>query len=76
MNNKRRERLEKAKGFLTEANSLVDAVHDEEEDALDNMPENLQGGSRYEQMEECVGCLSDAIECIETAINKIEEAVS
>ena len=76
MNNKRRERLGKAKGYLEEANSIVDAVRDEEEDALDNMPENLQSGDRYDQMEECVGCLSDIIHFIESTIDKIDEVVT
>ena len=76
MNNKRRDRLEKANAYLSDANSIIDTIHDEEEDSLYNMPDNLQNSDRYEQMENCVDLLSGAIECIEDAINKISEAIN
>lgn len=49
---------------------------DGEEDALDNMPENLQGSERYEKIEAAVDLLNDASECIDAAIEKINEAAT
>lgn len=48
----------------------------QEEDALDNMPENLQGSERYEKIEAAVDLLNDASECIDSAIERINEASS
>lgn len=68
--------LRKASGFLKSASGLVSTALDAEEDALDNMPENLYGSERYEKMEAVVDLLNDASDCIDAAIDKITEAAS
>lgn len=47
---------------------LIQIVFDEEECAMDNIPENLQGGYRYQESEEACDNLYDAIETLEDAI--------
>ena len=74
INNRRREMLNRAKGMLSSAASLVSTVTDGEEDSLDNMPENLQYGELYEKKEAVIDILNEASECIDTAIDKIAEA--
>lgn len=75
MNSKRREKLKTAHVYLNEAHSIVDNMYDEETDALDNMPENLQGSDRYEYMEECAQLLYDAASSIESSIDALEEVI-
>ena len=54
---------------------VSDAASDEDM-ALGNMPENLEGSDRYEAMENAVDLLNDATDDIESAIDKIEEAIN
>lgn len=76
INAKRREMLKRAVSMLKTASATVSSAIDAEEDALDNIPENLQGSERYEKMEESIDLLNDASECIDAAIEKIGEAAS
>lgn len=68
--------LKRASALLGTASGLVSTALEQEEDALDNMPENLQGSERYEKIEAAVDLLNDASECIDSAIEKINEASS
>ena len=76
VNNQRRDLLKRATGLLNTASSLVSTVIDGEEDALDNVPENLQGSERYEKIENALDCLNEASENIDAAIEKLNEAAS
>ena len=73
MNDKKRQKLSKAMSLLREAAGYVNDVRDED-DALSNMPENLQYSDRYEKMEKAVDALESASESIESAIDNIDEA--
>lgn len=68
--------LKRASALLGTASGLVSTALEKEEDALDNMPENLQGSEKYEKIEAAVDLLNDASECIDSAIEKINEASS
>ena len=61
--------------MLSNAASLVESVCDDEQDALDNYPENLQGTERFEYMEAAVDSLNDALEKIDDAKGCIESAI-
>ena len=74
MNKKRREDLGVALGMLSEARKLVSRAKDGEQDALDNTPENMQGGERYEKKEASVDALEEAESLIEEAIEQIGNA--
>ena len=74
MNDKRRSGLKSAIDLLIRASEIVSSVKDDEEDALDNMPENLQASDRYEKMEDAVAALEEAEESIESAIDSINSA--
>lgn len=75
MNNKRRNTLLKlAVPLLQKASDYVSQVLDAEEDALDNIPENLCGTERCENIESAVDSLNEAIESIDSAKESIEAA--
>jgi len=67
--------LNRAMGMLSSAASLVTTATEGEEDSLDNMPENLQYGVLYEKKEAVIDLLNEASECIDTAMDKISEAI-
>lgn len=67
--------LNRARGMLSSAASLVTTATEGEEDSLDNMPENLQYGVLYEKKEAVIDLLNEASECIDTAMDKILEAI-
>ena len=76
MNNRRRTQiLINALPLLDRVFDIVNNVCDEEQDALDNMPENLQSGSRYEKIEEAISFLEDAMDEIEGAVSNLQEAI-
>lgn len=74
MNDKKRQKLSKAMSLLREAAGYVNDVRDDEDDALSNMPENLQYSDRYEKMENAIDALESASNNIDEAINNIEIA--
>lgn len=75
MDNKRRAKLQEVIRKLDELESIVDAVCDKEQDCMDNIPENLQGTDRCEQMEAAVDNLTDALQSIAEARENIELAM-
>ena len=76
MNAKRRESLREAVGFLGKAKAIVDKAQDEEQDALDSMPESLEGTDRYEKMENAVDLLEDASSMIDDVIDEVTQAMT
>lgn len=76
MNQARRKLLFYAAGNLNAASTLVSRAFDEEEDCLGNLPDSLQNSERYERMENAIDALNDAMESIDAAIEKINEASS
>lgn len=77
MNNKRRKEIKNCIATLHKTNSNVDVVLENLNDILmdedyyrDNMPENLQGGIRYEESEEASDYLNDAISYLTDALDE------
>ena len=52
--------LKTAIPLLDRAYDVVYGVLDGEQDALDNIPENLQSSSRYEKIEDAISSLEEA----------------
>lgn len=75
MNNARRKKLTSVSGLLDKAIDIITTAAEEEQDALDNLPESFQDTERYEKMENAVGLLESAIEQIESAKEDIESAI-
>lgn len=75
VNERKRKSLREAIQFLNRAIFIVDGVCDQEQDAIDNLPEGLQASERCEAMELAVDSLNDATEKIEEAKEYIESAI-
>lgn len=70
MNNERRKRIVNA---IYKIEELIQNILDEEQEAYDNMPENLQGSERGIISEEAQENLDSAIDALEEAISYLEE---
>ncbi|NBK25358.1 MAG: hypothetical protein EOM68_25465 [Spirochaetia bacterium] len=75
MNKERREKLTKLQEQLDGISTDIEALRDEEQEAMDNMPESLQGSERYEAMESAVSYLDDVLSSLEEASSCIESAM-
>lgn len=73
MNKARRAILIKVCDSLVDLQEEVSTVRDDEEAAMENMPESLQGSDRYEQMEEAVGVLDEANDLFDELMDKLQE---
>lgn len=76
MNNKRRIELRKAIIMIETALDIVNSVKDEEEDAMCNYPENLQGTEAYENMEVAVDTMEEVASTIEDGMDSLNNAIS
>ena len=54
MNNERRKELDKAIAKLDDALALVEQVREDEQEARDNLPENMQDSERADLMDETI----------------------
>lgn len=75
MNKKRRDLLQSAIPFLTQAANIIERAAEQESDCLDNIPESLQDSERYEKMEKAVDNLEAALEHIDNAKECVSEAI-
>lgn len=75
MNAKRRKLLTKVIFYVDSALSLLDEARDYEQDALDNIPENLQDGELYEKMEQAIENLDSAIDSLSDGEASIRNAM-
>ncbi len=73
MNNVRRKRIGEAMKHLSLARELLETVRDEEQEAYDNLPENLQESERGQKMEEAVDTLDTAVSDLENVESSLEE---
>ena len=72
MNEKQRKRLDMALDNINFAIGIVSSVFDEENEKLSNYPEQLQCTEQYGAMEEGADHLSEAVDCLETAVSEIK----
>ena len=75
MNKKRKEYIFDIKKELTKTKEKVESVLDEEQNAFDNMPENLQGSLRGTESEEAIDVLEECSDYLEKIINKLYEII-
>lgn len=55
----RADRLGEAEGLVGDANSIIEDLKGEMEEWRDSIPENLQGGDKYSEVEEAISNLED-----------------
>lgn len=75
MNKSRRARLNSIINTLNELRSDLETIHDEEDEAMSNMPESLQESDRYCAMEEACDNMSDAMDAMDEALDALESAM-
>jgi hypothetical protein len=68
LNKSRRTTIASASSLLDRARSIIEQVLQQEQYAMENVPENLQESERYASMEDCVDAMEDAIESIREAV--------
>ena len=75
MNNTRRKQLRKWLEDIENIKSELESICSDEEEAFDNLPENLQGSDRGMAFEAAIDQMNEAVSSIEDAISIIEEIV-
>ena len=68
MNKERRNELKKAVALIDRARYIIDSVQCDEQEALDNLPENLQNSEKAERMEEYLEILDDVLDQIDDGV--------
>lgn len=74
MNKTRRSRLIEAMEKMNLAKAIVLGVLEEEESALDSLPDNLQSSERADKMEAAIEAMNEAIDSITEAHDSLEKA--
>jgi hypothetical protein len=72
VNKKRKTEVTRIIGNLRQSLEDLEGVQGDEESALDNIPENLQGSQRYEDTEEALERIDDAVSSVQDAIENLE----
>ena len=73
MNNQKRKRLKEAIELMERATAIIEEIKDEEQEALENLPENLQESERAENMQECIDLLEEIQSDLEDRGIELEE---
>ena len=73
MNNARRKKLQKIYDQLEELKEKLDFIIEDEQTALDNMPESMWETERYENMESGLESLEDVQNSFDTYIMEFSE---
>ena len=73
MNNARRKKLQKIYDQLEELKEKLDFIIEDEQTALDNMPESMWETERYENMESGLESLEDVHNSFDTFIMEFSE---
>ena len=74
MNKARRTSLMNLQDIINKAKEKLEELLEEEEEARDNLPENLLNSERYERAEAACDNITGAIDSLEEAMSYIEEA--
>lgn len=75
MNKARRKRISALQEILSSAIEELEEIAAEEDESRENIPESLQNSERYEISEMCSSNMSEAIDCISSASDYLEEIV-
>lgn len=75
MNTSRRKRLCKVIQDVEKSTTELRTIQEEEDDARDNIPENLQGRSSYEESEEISDAIDSAIDDLVSAVSLLENVI-
>ena len=71
MNKERRKQIAAVVSQIETALTQLEALRDEEQDYMDNMPESLQGSTKYEDAEQAVSDMDEALDGLQEASNTL-----
>jgi len=71
MNKDRRARIDELSVNLEDIRAAIEMLRDEEQEAFENLPENIQESERGELMDSAVSSLDEASSAIEEAMNAL-----
>ena len=71
MNKYRRNQINEIIKTLTTSRDELEALKDEDQEAFDNYPENLQYSERGEMMQEAIDTMEEALSNVEEAIDTL-----
>ena len=72
MNKTRRKAISAVLEQIEDLKTSLEELLSDEETYRDNIPENLQNGTRYEESEDAISDMEDAISNLEDAISALE----
>lgn len=75
MNKNRRQQLRKLIEKMESLKKELEIIESDEQEYFDTMPESLQGSMNGMNSEEALDKMSDAIACVEEAIEAIEKII-
>lgn len=75
MNKQRRKTIEEAYKLMADALAILNNARDEEQEALDSLPENLQDSKRADDYTDNIDQLEYSIGNLEDAMNDLEELI-
>lgn len=75
MNKARRGKIKKVIAVLEEQKAYIEEILEEEQEALENLPENLQGSQNHDELYHDCDWLRDTYESLETAIDSLTECI-
>lgn len=75
MNKERRNRLSEISDLVGDAIDQLAEIMEEEQEALDNLPESLQSSSKGEAMDEAITSMQDIMDELTTIQTDIDELV-
>lgn len=73
MNKLRRKQIAQAIDLIEQAMSILEQVKDDEQEAFDNLPANLQGSERGETMEEYIYTLEEFLDALD--VDELQDIV-
>lgn len=73
MNSTRRKKIQYILNKIKDYKSELTYLADEEQDAIDNVPENLQFSDKMIAMEDSLSDIEDAIESLSDAIDSLND---
>lgn len=65
----RPKRFEEAQGHIAMGQEGIEQLRDELQEWLDGMPENLQGGTKADQLQEAIDALEECLDNLEEVAN-------
>lgn len=74
MNAERRKKIQQLRDQLADIKNAIEELQGEEQEYVDNVPENMQGGERYEKAEQAADALTEAADAVDEVDGHLEEA--